>query len=67
MAEDFESRVLKTGLHLYELIEGETPSVFKKEYWMGKIMERCMKDDTFKVEMFRFVDVFPAVSAKIGA
>ena len=61
MADDFESRVRETGLRLYELIEGETPSVFKKEYWMGKIMERCMKDDAFKVEMFRFVDVFPCL------
>ncbi|MBU1163560.1 MAG: proline dehydrogenase family protein [Proteobacteria bacterium] len=62
MADDFESRVRETGLRLYELIEGETPSVFKKEYWLGKIMERCMKDDAFKVEMFRFIDVFPCLN-----
>ena len=62
MADDFESRVRETGLRLYELIEGETPSVFKKEYWTGKIMDRCMKDDAFKVEMFRFIDVFPCLN-----
>ncbi|MBU3980722.1 MAG: proline dehydrogenase family protein, partial [Proteobacteria bacterium] len=62
MADDFESRVRETGLRLYELIEGETPSVFKKEYWLGKIMERCMKDNAFKVEMFRFIDVFPCLN-----
>jgi RHH-type proline utilization regulon transcriptional repressor/proline dehydrogenase/delta 1-pyrroline-5-carboxylate dehydrogenase len=59
MADDIESRVRKTGLWLYELIKGETPSFFKKEYWTGKVMEKCMKDEAFKVEMFRFVDVFP--------
>ncbi len=59
MVDDLESRVRKTGLWLYELIEGETPSIFKKEYWTGKVMEWCMKDEAFKVEMFRFVDVFP--------
>ena len=59
MTHDVESRVQKTGLWLHGLIQGETPSFFKKEYWMGKVMDRCMKDDAFKVEMFRFVDVFP--------
>ena len=59
MTDDVESRVRKTGLWLHELIQGETPSFFKKEYWTGKVMDRCMKDEAFKVEMFRFVDVFP--------
>lgn len=59
MVDDLESRVRKTGLWLYQLIEGETPSIFKREYWTGKVMERCMGDEAFKVEMFRFVDVFP--------
>jgi RHH-type proline utilization regulon transcriptional repressor/proline dehydrogenase/delta 1-pyrroline-5-carboxylate dehydrogenase len=59
MTRDVESRVRKTGLWLHELIQGETPSFFKKEYWTGKVMDRCMKDEAFKVEMFRFVDVFP--------
>ena len=59
MVDDFESRVRKKGLWLYRLIEGETPSIFKKEYWTGKVMEWCMKDEAFKVELFRFIDVFP--------
>ena len=59
MDDDFQARVLKTGLWLYDLIEGETPSIFKKEYWSGKVMDRCMRDDAFRVELFRFVDVFP--------
>ncbi len=63
MVDDFESRIRKTGLWLYELIKGETPSVFKKEYWTGKVMEWCMKDEAFKVEMFRFIDVFPYLTS----
>jgi RHH-type proline utilization regulon transcriptional repressor/proline dehydrogenase/delta 1-pyrroline-5-carboxylate dehydrogenase len=59
MVEDLESRVHKTGLWLYELIKEETPSIFEKQYWAGKVMELCMKDEAFKVELFRFVDVFP--------
>ena len=26
---------------------------------MGKIMAWCMKDEAFKVQLFRFIDVFP--------
>ncbi len=59
MNANMEERIYRTGKRLYELIEGETPSVFKKEYWMGKVMEWCMKDEDFKVQMFRFIDVLP--------
>jgi len=38
MSEDIESRIRKTGLRLYQVIEGEMPSLFKKEYWTGKAM-----------------------------
>ncbi|HBV97688.1 MAG: 1-pyrroline-5-carboxylate dehydrogenase [Peptococcaceae bacterium BICA1-7] len=58
---DFESRVLAAGMNLYKLIEGETPSIFKKDFWAGKVMDWCMKDEAFKLEMFRFVDVFPSL------
>ena len=59
MSSDFESRVRETGLRLYQLIEGETPSIFKKEFWTGKVMEWAMKNEDFKVRLFRFIDVFP--------
>ncbi len=59
MVSDFESRVREIGRRLYNLIEGETPSVFNKDYWMGKVIEWSMKHEDFKVQMFRFIDVFP--------
>jgi RHH-type proline utilization regulon transcriptional repressor/proline dehydrogenase/delta 1-pyrroline-5-carboxylate dehydrogenase len=59
MASDFENRVRETGLRLYGFAEGETPSLFQKEYWTGKVMDWSMKNEAFKTEMFRFVDVFP--------
>lgn len=59
MAFDLETRIRETGLWLYQLIEGESPSVFQKEYWTGKVLDWCMQDENFKVQMFRFVDVFP--------
>ena len=36
----------------------EQPGVFNKDFWTGRMLEFAMKDPAFKVEMFRFVDVF---------
>lgn len=59
MSSEFEAKVMQTGLNLYKMIEGESPSVFKKDFWAGKVMDRCMGNEAFKLQMFRFVDVFP--------
>ncbi len=62
MAANLEDRVRETGLKLYDLAAGEKPSLFKKDYWTGKVMDWSMKNEAFKQEMFRFVDVFPYLS-----
>jgi RHH-type proline utilization regulon transcriptional repressor/proline dehydrogenase/delta 1-pyrroline-5-carboxylate dehydrogenase len=59
MSDDLDRRILKTGMSLYRLLEGESPSVFKRDYWIGKMLDLCMQDEVFKVQMLRFVDVFP--------
>lgn len=59
MPSNFEDKVRETGLHLYQLAEGDKPSLFKKDFWTGKVMDWSMKNEAFKQEMFRFVDVFP--------
>lgn len=64
MTSDFESRIRNTGLWLYELVEGETPSLFDKGFWTGKLMEWCMGNSDFKVNMFRFIDVLPYLTSK---
>jgi RHH-type proline utilization regulon transcriptional repressor/proline dehydrogenase/delta 1-pyrroline-5-carboxylate dehydrogenase len=64
MPSDFESRVRETGLWLYELVKGETPSLFDKKFWTGKVMGWCMKNEDFKTEMFRFIDVLPTLTSK---
>ena len=61
MVSDLETRIVQRGRQLYDLIEEKSSSVFRKEYWTGKVMDWCMHDEDFKVEMFRFVDVFPAL------
>ncbi|MGM0643787.1 MAG: proline dehydrogenase family protein [Thermodesulfobacteriota bacterium] len=59
MSNDFESRVKNTGLEIFSKVDKEKPSLFRKDFWTGKMMDWSMKDEAFKVQMFRFVDVFP--------
>ena len=61
MATALEKRIVQRGQRIYDLIEGQAPSLFKKGYWTTKMMDWAMHDEAFKTEMFRFVDVFPAL------
>lgn len=61
MARASESDIVRTGKEIFERMKGQTPSVFNKDWWSGKVMDFAMKDEAFKVEMFRFVDVFPTL------
>src|SRR3954447_1949157 len=36
----------------------EEPGVFNKDFWTGRMLEFSMRDPAFKIELFRFVDVF---------
>jgi RHH-type proline utilization regulon transcriptional repressor/proline dehydrogenase/delta 1-pyrroline-5-carboxylate dehydrogenase len=55
----FDARVLETGKELYRLLGDGKPPAFKKDYWSGRVLEWAIRDEAFKVQMFRFVDVFP--------
>ncbi len=59
MNSDIESMIRETGYRLYDLMEEKSGSIFSKEYWTGKLFEWCMHNEVFKVQMFRFIDVFP--------
>ena len=65
----FESRVREFGKQIFSGIGKEQPSTFNKDYWSGRIMEWSMSKPDFKINMFRLVDVLPALksSASIAA
>jgi RHH-type proline utilization regulon transcriptional repressor/proline dehydrogenase/delta 1-pyrroline-5-carboxylate dehydrogenase len=56
-----EQRIQQLGSELWERIRGEVPGIFNKGYWQGKLMESVMADPSFKVDLFRFVDVLPTL------
>ncbi len=59
-----DQEIERAGVALTEKMKGEHPGVFNKAYWEGAILEWAMKDPGFKVDMFRFVDVFPSLKTK---
>jgi len=59
---ELNNRVVSRGKEFFSTISGEKPSLFNKGAWMGKVMDWSMKNETFKIQMFRFVDVFPSLT-----
>lgn len=57
-----ESDVRAIGEQILQLMGNESPSIFKRDYWQGQVMEWSMNMPAFKVEMFRFVDVLPVLT-----
>ncbi|MBG0790774.1 MAG: bifunctional proline dehydrogenase/L-glutamate gamma-semialdehyde dehydrogenase [Desulfovibrionaceae bacterium] len=54
-----DPRIITRGREFFSSIAGESPSVFNKGWWTGKVMDWAMKNEDFKVQLFRFVDVLP--------
>ena len=58
--------VLTKGLEIFRLMGAETPALFDRGWWAGRMMERVMLDPSLKVPLFRFVDVLPALNDRRG-
>ncbi|WP_447972265.1 proline dehydrogenase family protein [Nitrospira sp. Kam-Ns4a] len=58
---DLELAVQRIGRELADLSAGLTPTVFTPDWWTGALLEWCLKDEPFKVQLFRFIDVLPAL------
>lgn len=54
-----DKKISDRGKEFFASISGEAPSIFNKGWWTGKVMDWSMKNENFKVQLFRFVDVLP--------
>jgi RHH-type proline utilization regulon transcriptional repressor/proline dehydrogenase/delta 1-pyrroline-5-carboxylate dehydrogenase len=45
-------------------MRADKPSILSAERWQGEMMEWAMADELLKVEMLRFVDVFPTLRSR---
>lgn len=57
-----DARIKEQGRQYFRTISGQAPSVFNKDWWTGKVMDWAMKNEDFKVQLFRFVDVLPYIN-----
>jgi RHH-type proline utilization regulon transcriptional repressor/proline dehydrogenase/delta 1-pyrroline-5-carboxylate dehydrogenase len=60
-AEDIEPAVRAKARELFSLIAQSKTSPLSSERWQSEIMNWAMADERLKVELFRFVDVFPTL------
>jgi RHH-type proline utilization regulon transcriptional repressor/proline dehydrogenase/delta 1-pyrroline-5-carboxylate dehydrogenase len=56
---NLEALIHARGEDLFSITSGEAPTIFDKGWWIGKLMDWCMRNENFKVQLFRFVDVLP--------
>ena len=60
---EIEAAVRRVGQQLAQLSAGRTPTVFDSRWWSQGVINLAMKDPAFKVQLFRFIDVLPAVAS----
>ncbi len=62
MQDSTNVKTIQRGKEMFSSISGEKPSLFNKAAWMGKVMDWSMRNEQFKVQIFRFVDAFPSLT-----
>lgn len=55
----FQASTEARGESIFKGQDAEGPSLFSRDYWYGQIMDWSMRNEAFKTQMFRFVDVLP--------
>ncbi|HEV2331181.1 MAG TPA: proline dehydrogenase family protein [Verrucomicrobiae bacterium] len=61
---ELESKVQAWGEKLFSVIEAaDPPSFFTKRGLTGALMDWAMRDEHFKTQLFRFVDVLPTLTS----
>src|SRR5262245_42072617 len=61
MSSQVERDTLTLARSLAELGESERTGVFASSWWSERMMDWAMERPAFKTQLFRFVDVFPAL------
>ena len=58
---DLESQIQQIGGSLLEQVRGQRGGLLSRAFWSQKLIDWAMKDEAFKVQLFRFVDTFPTL------
>ncbi|HET8761023.1 MAG TPA: proline dehydrogenase family protein, partial [Nitrospiria bacterium] len=64
---DLEPEIHRIGRDILDRVGERRAAVFDPSRWAGQIMDRVIRDEPFKLALFRFVDVLPALSDSADA
>src|SRR6478752_5113053 len=56
-----QAEVERRGIQIFDLVDRHPESIFSKAGFYQRMMEFSMRDEHFKVQMFRFVDVLASL------
>ncbi|MDW7773343.1 MAG: proline dehydrogenase family protein [Desulfobulbaceae bacterium] len=56
-------RIMELGMRYWQKMQGRTPGLFDRKYWQGQFVDWIMKDEAFKIDAFRFIDVLPSLNS----
>lgn len=59
---DLQAEVERRGRNIFELVDRHPESLFSKAGFYQRMMALSMRDEHFKVQMFRFVDVLASLN-----
>ena len=59
---ELERRATEIGSELLKMAREHKTGVFSAKFWNDQLMDWSMKDPAFKVQLFRFIDVFPMLN-----
>jgi len=63
--DNLEDRIHEIGLAIYAAIDKEIPSLFDGRGWKAEVLTKAMQDESFKIRLFRFIDLLPALKSHI--
>lgn len=58
---DLESAIGRIGRQLAARSTSLAPTLFNRRWWSNTLLDWCMKDERFKVRLFRFIDLLPSL------
>jgi RHH-type proline utilization regulon transcriptional repressor/proline dehydrogenase/delta 1-pyrroline-5-carboxylate dehydrogenase len=56
-----EADIRRHAERLYEGAAATHPRLFDRKWWTGRLLEWATRDEAFKVQLFRFIDVLPTL------
>lgn len=56
-----EADIRKQAERLHTFAAATPPRLFDRSWWSGRLLEWAIRDEAFKVQLFRFIDVLPTL------